>query len=77
MAVEYAHCERFADSRLCSDSTPSPEATNIWPQVTENNYIPAGRPADVGFLIYSQKAKRCCSIGRALTFKGCSMSIHV
>ena len=30
-----------------------------------------GRPAGVGFLIYSQKAKRkCCSIGRALIFKG-------
>ena len=30
-----------------------------------------GRPAGVGFLIYSQKAKRkCCSVGRALVFKG-------
>jgi len=32
---------------------------------------PTGQPAGVGFLIYSQKAKRkCCSIGRTLIFKG-------
>ena len=55
--------------RLCSNGARSPEATNIWPRATEN--ILAGRPAHVGFLIYSQKAKRkCCSIGGALIFKG-------
>ena len=75
-----SHFGKTTHTRLCSNGTRSPEATNIWPRATENIFLVA-RPGDwlvlVSWFTVKKKKRKCCSIGRALIFKGRSTWIYV